>query len=195
LSAASDTEEFSVTEEDGEYRLRITEVLDAPADYVHRVITDYRRAYRINPAITEVEILPSDDADVTRVRNHSEHWVGPFCFKIDWVGDINEVQPGHLRVVTVPELSSFESGSAYWRIVSVGERTRVIHESSLKPKFFIPPVIGDLLMKKYLQKDTLATFKRIECNAMIMLERDMDNEIGHLKSRLTAGEDCSLASG
>ena len=102
LSIAVEVEELYVTEADGEYRLRIIEVLEAPSGYVYGVITDYKRAYRINPTITEVEILPSSDDAVIRVRNHSEHWVGPFCFKIDWVGDITEVQEGHIKVVTVP---------------------------------------------------------------------------------------------
>ena len=195
ISLAGDIAEFSVTENDGEYRLRIVEVLDAPADYVYHVITDYTRAYRINPAITEVEILPSGEDAVTRVRNHSEHWVGPFCFDIDWVGDITELEPGYLRVVTVPEHSSFESGSAYWRVQSEGQHTRVIHESTLKPKFFVPPVVGELLMKKYLREDTLATFNRIECNAMIMLERDMENDTNYLKTLSNSGMDCSNASG
>jgi hypothetical protein len=193
LSIAGEIEELSVVEKDGEYRLRIIEVLDAPADYVYNVITDYTHAYRINPAITEVEILPTSDDAVIRVRNHSEHWVGPLSFKIDWVGDITEGQEGHIKVVTVPELSSFESGSAYWHIQSEGQRTRVIHESRLKPKFFVLPVVGDLLMKKYLQEDTLATFNRIECNAMIMLERDMENDTKYLKTRLTSENDCSNA--
>jgi hypothetical protein len=138
LSIAGEIEELSVTEKDGEYRLRIIEVFDVPADYVYNVITDYTHAYRINPAITEVEILSSSDDAVIRVRNHSEHWVGPFYFKID---------------------------------------------------------VGDLLMKKYLQEDTLATFNRIECNAMIMLERDMENDTKYLKTWLTSGKDCSNASG
>lgn len=195
LPLAKESEEFSVSETDGEYRLRIVQVLDAPADYVYRVITDYQHAYRISPAITEVEILPSDDDAVTRIRNHSEHRVGPFCFDIDWVGVIREVQPGQLWVDTVPEYSSFESGHAYWRVDPVGQRTQVVHESSLKPKFFIPPVIGDLLMKKYLKEDTLATFRRIECHAMILLELDMENDTSYLKSMLNAGRDCSHATG
>lgn len=36
---------------------------------------------------------------------------------------------------------------------------------------------------------------RIECNAMILLERDMENDTNHLKSLLTTGEDCSDARG
>ena len=165
-------------------------VLDAPLDYVYDVITDYKHAYRINPTITEVEILPSDRDEVVRVRNLSEHWVGPFCFKIDWVGDIVEPRDGYLKVSTIPELSSFESGSAIWELRSQGARTRVLHESSLKPDFFMPPVIGDHIMKKQMKEDTLDTLKRIECYAKVMLDLGMENEPDHIHDALKVGKAC-----
>jgi hypothetical protein len=176
ISIAAQFDELSVTEADGEYRLRIVALLNAPADYVHNVITDYRHVYRINPSIIEVEILPLDHNHnkVIRVRNRSEQWVGPFCFDINWVGDILETREGDIKIKTVPELSSFKSGSAIWEIRPRGERTWVLHESRLQPDFFIPPVIGDTIMINKMRTDTLATFKRIECQAMAMFERDME---------------------
>ena len=195
ISPADEIEELSVTEADGAYSLRIVSVLDAPVDYVYNVITDYKHAYRINPTITEVEILPSDRDEVVRVRNLSEHWVGPFCFKIDWVGDIVEPRHGHLKVSTIPEFSSFESGTAVWELRSQGERTWVLHESSLKPDFFIPPVIGDHFMKKQMKKDTLDTFNRIECYAKVMFDMDMENEPDHMNNVLKEGKDCINTQG
>jgi len=178
LSSAAEFEELSVTEANGEYRLRVIAVLDAPADYIHSVITDYKHAYRINPSITEVDILPFDHNhnNVLRVRNLSEQWVGPFCFNITWVGDIRETRAGDIKIKTVPELSSFKSGSAIWEIRPRGERTWVLHESRLKPDFFIPPVIGDTILLNKMRTDTLATFRRIECQATAMLERDMETD-------------------
>ena len=55
---ADEPEELSVTAVDGEYSLQVAVVLNAPEEYVYKVITDYKNAYRINPAITNVEILP-----------------------------------------------------------------------------------------------------------------------------------------
>jgi hypothetical protein len=190
FSMAGELEALSVTESEGEYRLQIVSVLYAPADYVYRVITDYLHAYRLNPTITEVEILPSGRDQVVRVRNLSEQCVGPFCFSIDWVGDIEEPGDGNIKVETIPELSSFESGSAVWQIRPVGEHTRVYHESSLKPDFFIPPVIGNKLMKNKMQKDTLATFNRIECYAKIALEMEMENEPELIADILNEGKNC-----
>lgn len=191
ITSAGDLEKLYITEMGGEYHLRIISVINAPADYVHEVITDYEHGYRINPSIIEAEILPNQRDGVVRVRNLSEHWVGPFCFKIDWVGDITEPRHGYLKVTTIPELSNFESGSATWVIRPRGEHTWLLHESRLKPDFFVPPLIGDNIMKNQMEKDTLATFKRIECHAMIMLERDLEHDTGQLRALLKEGKECT----
>ena len=190
VSPADEVEELSVTEADGEYTLRIVSILDAPADYVYDVITDYKHAYRINPSITKVEILPSDHDDVVRMRDVSEHCVGPFCFTINWVGDFLETRKGDIKVTTVPEFSNFESGSAIWKIRSRGQHTWVLHESRLIPDFFIPPVLGSTILKNKMRTETLATFKRIECQAIIMLERDMSSGTELLNELSEEGKDC-----
>jgi len=158
---ADELEELSVTAVDGEYSLQVAVVLNAPVDYVYKVITDYKNAYRINPAIINVEILPSGRDDVVRVRNLSEQCVGPFCFDIAWAGDITETSDGDLEVKILPGLSDFVSGSAIWRIHPQGEHTSVLYQSKLKPAFFIPPVIGDSILKNHIKNDTLETFRRI----------------------------------
>jgi hypothetical protein len=144
---AEELEELSVTAVDGEYSLQVAVVLNAPVDYVYKVITDYEHAYRINPAITNVEILPSGHDDVVRVQNLSEQCVGQFCFGIAWAGDITETRGGDLGVITLQELSDFVSGYAIWRIRPQGEFTRVMYESRLRPAFFVPPVIGGMIIK------------------------------------------------
>lgn len=190
ISTAGELERLSVIEANGEYHLRVVYVLDAPVDYVYDVITDYKHGYRINPAITEIEMLPSDRDGVIRVRNHSVYFIGPFRIKIDWVGDIVATGKGLITIITIPELSSFESGFSTWEIRSQGARTRVLHESSMKPNFFVPPVIGVNIMKKRMKNDSLALFKRIECHAMITLELDMEHDPRRLKKLLKEGKNC-----
>jgi hypothetical protein len=178
---ADELKELSVTDVDGEYSLQIAVVLDAPVDYVYKVITDYKHAYRINPAITNVEILPSGRDGVVRVRNLSEQCVGPICFHIAWTGDIVETRDRDIAVKTVPKLSDFVSGSAIWHICPQGEITRVMYESRLKPAFFVPPVIGGMIIKMFIKDDTLATFRRIESQAMTMLDIDKKQQAEDLK--------------
>jgi len=180
-AAAVEFEELSVTELGGEYRLRTVSVLDVPARYVYYVITDYKNIYRINPSVIESKVLPANRDAVVRVQIHLEDTVGPFNFNVNWVGDVEETRLGELKVTTIPELSSFDSGHATWEIRPEGERTRVIHESIQKPDFFIPPLIGDYLVKIHMRDVTFDTFNRIECHANIRLEMDMENDPEQLK--------------
>jgi hypothetical protein len=187
--------ELAVEEVDGGYRLQIVTVLDAPVEYVSKVITDYKRANQINPSISAVEILAFESDERVTVRNTSEHRIGPFSFSIDWVGDIVQAAPGNLKVHTIPGLGSFSSGSATWVIRPQGEHTWVQHESSLTPNFFIPPVIGDYFMKKHMEYDTLEVFDRIECHAKIMFEMDMENAPKMLEKLAAQRKDCVKSPG
>jgi hypothetical protein len=190
FSMADELQELSVTGADGEYSVRIVDVLNAPADYVVKVITDYRNAHQINPTITDVEILPSGRSQVVRVRNLSKQCVGPFCFHIAWAGDITETRDGDIEVKTLPQLSNFVSGSAIWHIRPQGERTLVRYESRLKPAFFIPPIIGDIIVKKHIKDDTQATFKRIECQARKMLKLDREHQPSDSEQLSKNGNEC-----
>jgi hypothetical protein len=180
-STADKVEELSVTYSDGEYRLQITDVLDAPVEYVYRVITDYIHEYLINPTITDVQFLPSGNEEVIRVRNISKHCIGPFCFPVVWTGDIVTTSDGDIEVKTIPELSDFESGHAVWHIRPQGNNTRLIYESRLNPAFFIPPVIGEMLIKKHIKDETLNTFRNIEYRALTVLALDNKQRADDLK--------------
>jgi len=191
-STADKVEDLSVTDAHGEYYLRIADELSVPADDVYKVITDYKHAYRINPSILGVKILPSGHEGVVRVRNLSEQCVGPFCFHLVWTGDIVETGDRDIEVKTIPKLSDFVSGSAIWHIRPYGEHTRVLYESRLKPAFFVPPVIGGMIIKKHIKDDTLDTFRRIESQAMIMLDLDKKRQTDDLK-RLSKEESEQLS--
>ena len=171
-ATAIEVMELSVTETQNEYSVRIVAVLDAPRDHVYKVITDYSQANLISPSITSIDIQPPGQDSALRVKHHSKHRIGPFTFEVDWAGDIVESGQGTIRITTVPEISSFESGFAYWEISTQGDRTYVRHESSMKPKFSIPPLFGKYIMKKHMKKETLTTFNRIEHHALELLERD-----------------------
>jgi len=164
---AVESVEFRAYENGGEYHVSTEMVLHAPADSVRAVLTDYVHAYRLNPSITESAILPSVEDGVVRLRTRIEDCVGFYCVDVVSVADIKEQPSGDLAVVVIPELSSFRSGSAEWRIQSWQGESRVRYELRLEPDFFIPPLIGRVLILRKLRNEILATFRRLECMAEI----------------------------
>ncbi|MGD2055525.1 MAG: SRPBCC family protein [Gammaproteobacteria bacterium] len=166
---ANQLESYSITENNGEYVARVAIVLDAPAESVYGVLTDYRHIYRINPSIIESEILPARDDQTTRVRSRFEHCFAFFCIELEMVEDVVEVGEGQIVATTVPALSSFTSGNTMWHVRPFEDgKTRVLYRTSMTPKFFIPPLIGSLIIKSRLRSEIFSSFTRVECQARIM---------------------------
>jgi len=192
ISVAGQLEAISITETGGQYEARIVALFDAPAEYVYGVITDYKHIYRINPSIVESELLSAQEDGVIRVRNRIEHCIAIFCLELEMVEDVVEVGEGHIVAVTVPELSSFESGTATWHVRPFGEgRARVQYLASIKPDFFIPPVIGSLIIKSKLREEITTSFIRIECHARIMAKMDIEDKTVSLARRSEENTGCA----
>lgn len=190
-TAAAQILEQAVVERNNEYRLRVVALLDASKDNVYRVITDYQHAYRINPAITHISVTPTGHDGVVLVNNRSRHRVGMFAFEVDWTGEILEHPPDTLIVKTLPRGGSFESGSARWNLRAEGDRTRVVHESALKPGFAVVPVVGPYLIKRYMREEIVSTFARIECFARVLFERDLADDTQQLRVAMHTRKACS----
>jgi hypothetical protein len=184
LSIAEQLKILSITGKDGEFKTHIVAFFDAPAEYVYAVVTDYKHIYRINPAIVATELLPAEDDSIIRVRNRIQHCVSFFCTEVEMVEDVKEVGDGLLVANAVPEISSFESGTAMWHIRPFGKgRTRVQYRATIKPDFFIPPVIGSLVVRSGIRKELAASFTRIECLAKIMARNNGEDEAAFIARR------------
>jgi hypothetical protein len=194
VSAASggQVESLSVVEADGVYETRMAALLDAPADYVYGVITDYRHIYRINPAIVESEMLPGRDDGTTRVRNRLSHCFAIFCMDIDLVEDVRVIGDRHIVATTVPEQSSFESGVATWLVRRFpGGRARIQYHASIKPDFFIPPLIGTAVMKSLMRREIMNSLARIECLARIVAHHAVEPVTVQFAAREPDARDCA----
>ena len=192
VSNAGQVESFNIIAADGVYEANIVAILDAPANYVYGVITDFRHIYRINPSIVESEILSVENNAIIRVRNRLEHCFAIFCFQIDLVEDVAEIGNRHIVATTVSELSSFESGNTMWHVRPFSEDSaRVQYRAKMKPNFFIPPLIGSHLVKSFLRKEITNSLFRIECNARIAARNDDWEAPIQIAERTRSEKDCA----
>ena len=169
---ANDITEFEVTEEKGVFYIKAIVVLHAPAEYVRDVLTDYVHIYRLNPSIIESEVLASPGNNVARVRTKVIGCVAFYCEEIERVEDVRILASGDIQAEIVPEFSQFKSGVTLWQIRSMGENARLIYYAEMEPDFFIPPVIGNSIVKAKLRDEIMTSFRRLEKIASIQAERD-----------------------
>jgi hypothetical protein len=169
--AAGGVVDLMISESQGVYQFALEMILDASAEDVRYVITDYAHIYRIDPSIVESEILGTPDRSVTRVKTLINVCFLSFCRDILRVEDVREVGDDDIYTVIVPQLSNVRSGAAHWRIHPMGAKTRINYDMTLEPGFFVPPLVGSYLVEKRIKEETLICFNNIERIARIHSER------------------------
>ena len=174
---AVDIRELEVSENGGVYQINLATVIDAPAEYVYRVLTDYVHLHRLHPSFIQSDILPSPGAGIARVRTRILDCILLFCMELDRVEDISEVPPYHVHTVIVPSMSNFRSGKADWRIEDMGDHSQLIYQAQMKPDFTVIPIIGPYLVKRKLREEMASSLMKIECIAKIKEELDWNPDL------------------
>ena len=154
--------ELSVTHKRKVYEVYMDMVVYAPEERVRAVLTDYENIGRLNPSISESEVLAPPDEETARVRTLIRGCALLRCVDMERVEDVRELENGDLQAVTVPELSAFKSAHALWQIIAMGQQTRVIYRSTVEPDFWIPPLFGPAIVKRNLREEILLSFKNLE---------------------------------
>jgi hypothetical protein len=62
----------------------------------------------------------------------------------------------------VPQDSDLRSGGARWQLSEVNGGTHLLFEAQVEPDFWIPPLIGPLVVKHMLHIEAVNTVKGLE---------------------------------
>jgi hypothetical protein len=162
---ASQLVRLEVDQHANSYILYVVMELDASAETVRAILTDYAHLDRLNASITASEITDAKDDGTVRVLTRFKNCILFFCMTMQRVEDITEDARGRILVALVPDASSFRSGQASWEVKSIGSGSRVIHRATLEPDFWLPPWIGTAILKATLRREIRASFENLECLA------------------------------
>lgn len=151
-----------VEHNDKRYIVEVEVLIKANAKKVKALLTDYNRLTLLNDSIRESYIVYSLDDFSHRVFVRTEACVSFFCKTLVQVQDVEEL-PGNIIIATVvAEKSDFDYAHTRWKITAVGQQTRVNFNTELRPSFWIPPLIGPLLIEKKLRDEVLNTIEGLE---------------------------------
>lgn len=147
---------------DGVYTLEMEMELDAGFDRVRAIITDYDHLARISGLLTATSLVDRPGGGLRR-RLRTRICFLFFCYKPVVVEDVEEIGRDRIVTTVVPALSDFRSGRSEWRLtVPEPGRTRIRFEYEMEPDFWIPPLIGPLLIKSTLRHEAEKTINKIE---------------------------------
>jgi hypothetical protein len=159
---ASQLARLEVDQYANSYTVYVVMELDASAEKVRAILTDYAHLDRLNASITASEIIGAGNDGTVRVLTRFKNCILFFCMTMQRVEDITEDAQGRILVALVPDVSSFRSGQASWEVKSIGSGSRVIHRSTLEPDFWLPPWIGTAIVKATLRREIRASFENLE---------------------------------
>ena len=168
--------EIEIAENSGAYHIKVVAVIAAPAQFVRKVLTDYKHIYRLNPSIIESEVLGRGDDDSAMVRTRVIGCAAYFCEELERVEKVQLLPSGNIVAEIVPEKSQFKSGITYWQIKGFGDRCEVTYNANLEPDIYIPPVVGKFLVKKSIREEMQISFANLEKISSVLAARDWQQD-------------------
>jgi hypothetical protein len=147
------------------YEIQVEMMVDAPAENIRAILTDYANLDRLNESITSSRIIDGEHGGAVRVLTRIENCILFFCKILQKVEDVTEDDHGRILVSLVPNSSNFRSGEATWELQDSGDSTRVIHHARLEPDLWIPPWIGTAILKDTLRREIIESFETLDCLA------------------------------
>lgn len=144
------------------FRIAFDAVVDAPAQQVYKVLSDYARLGKLNPVIMAISVESSPTGHGERVRSVIMSCVWIFCRDLVQVEDVTESSPNMIAAQIVPGAGDFASGWCFWRITSDGARTRLRYEAARVADFWIPPLIGPWAIERTLREHLQSSIEALE---------------------------------
>jgi len=161
-----------VKKENNHYYLHMNATLNADADNIIRIITDYENLSLINPYLTESKLLTKPEDERTIVSMRTEACVLFLCYNIRHVQTFNYIENGILFSRVIPEGSDFKSGWTRWEIKAMDSDkihpvTQIILDMEMVPNFFVLPVIGPHQIKRKMLDMAKITIDKLEEKAKL----------------------------
>lgn len=168
LAAGGQAAEFRSLElfrEDGVIRVESDVYLNAPPPGVYRVLADYDDFERLSSVFVDSRMLEPIENGTGVVFFHMRGCVLFFCREVELVERVDVEPETRIEVTIIPERSEMRRGWASWDIAPDGDGTLVRYVAEVEPDFWVPPLIGPLVIKAALGSRGLRAARRLEALA------------------------------
>ena len=154
--------DVEVRKEQGRYIVRSDISVDAPRDEVFHVLADYDEFERVSSVFEESYFIERNEDGSGLIYTRLHDCLLFFCRTIERVETLELQRPERIVTVVVPDKSDVRSGETRWILSDRNGGTDIRHEMEMEPDFWIPPVIGPFLIKRYLRSGGQRAAERLE---------------------------------
>ena len=161
-AGAAELRTLKVQRDNGHIIVGSETFIDAPPAAVFEILADYEGFQAISDVFDETRFLERDADGNGLVYSRVSGCVLLFCKIIERVEELT-VDPGRtITAVAVPEDSDVEFSNAQWVFEEEADGTRIDYRLDFKPDFWVPPVLGPMIIRAKLRSRAEAAADRVE---------------------------------
>ncbi len=164
-AGAATLREVTVDHVDGFYVMHSEVWFDVGIEKIYGLMLDWDQSSKFSSVIVESRNLDPGPDGRARYYSHTRGCLWFFCKSFERYGYVEHKPFRFIRASVDPEKSDFEVSDESWEFREEADGTVIIYAFRMKPKFFIPPLIGPAIMKNKLRNGGINAIERIEALA------------------------------
>jgi len=165
LAGAATLRDVTVDRVDGVYIMRSEVWFDASIEQIFGVFLDWDLSTQFSSVIVESRNVAPDAAGRRGYYSRNRACLWFYCRSFERNGFVEHAPLEFIEARADPERSDFHVSNERWEFRAEDRGTVVIYDLEMKPKFFVPPLIGPIIMKRKLRKGGAEAIDRIEAIA------------------------------
>lgn len=163
---AAEIRSLELTRDEDKYLVASDVFMTAPPGAVFDVLIDYENFHRLSSAFKETRFIEPIVDGRGLVFLHMEVCVLFFCKDVKLVEEIRVESDMRVAVTILPEQSDLNYGWSSWEVSPSDDGGSLVrYELEMQPGFWVPPVIGPMIMKKVARSRGLRAARRVEAIA------------------------------
>lgn len=157
--------EIEVDRVDGVYTVHSKVHFDASLEQIYATFRDWDLSSKFSSVVVESRDLEPDETGQPGFYSRNRACVWFFCQTFERYGYIDAEPHEFIEATADPERSDFHLSVERWEFEPEEHGTLVTYELEMKPKFWIPPLIGPAIVKSKLRKGSADAIDRIDAIA------------------------------
>jgi ribosome-associated toxin RatA of RatAB toxin-antitoxin module len=162
LTQAAELDAISVEYEGKRYFVRSSATLDAPIEDVYNTLIDFDNYEEFSSVYHDARWLERNDDDSGEIYTYTRGCILFVCRGFGRTETVIATRPTFIETRVDPERSKVRYGFSVWNIEAVDDKTKIEFALEFEPDFWVPPVVGPFVVKKYLLKGGVDALDRIE---------------------------------
>ena len=156
------TLETTVTREGRVLHVKATLAADAVTTLCYAVLADFDRLEEFVPGLISSDVVSAPGQPIV-LRQVGEASAGPFDYTLDVTLAVRESPPRRIEFERVDGNLRQMKGS--WTVTGSASRCDIAYVADIEPAFWVPPLIGPVLMRKRVETQLEGVLQEIHRRA------------------------------